>query len=102
MTVETKIRHRTEAKILRMSEPLVMSKAEWVSIGGIYRGCISEAAKLNYFTAWKCEQMKQPITADELANAKDFAMFKGCYMEDILPDGTRPCVPVFYRKVVQG
>lgn len=99
MKVETVIRHRTEAKILRMSEPLVMSRTSWIERGGIYHGSITEAAKQNYFTAWKCERLKQPITAEELAAAKDFAMFKGCYMENILPDGTRPCIPVFYREV---
>lgn len=99
MTVETKIRHRTEAKILRMSEPLVMNKAAWLEKGGTYRGSITEAAKQSSFTAWKCERLKQPVTADEFASAKDFAMFKGCYMENALPDGTRPCVPVFHREV---
>lgn len=99
MKAETTIRHRTEAKILRMSEPLILNKASWLKKGGIYRGSISEAAKQNYFTAWKCERLKQPVTADEFASAKDFAMFKGCYMENILPDGTRPCIPVFYRQV---
>lgn len=99
MKVDTLIKHRTEAKILRMSEPLVMSRASWIERGGIYHGSISEAAKQNYFTAWKCERLKQPVTADEFANVKDFAMFKGCYMENILPDGTRPCIPVFYREV---
>lgn len=99
MRVETTIRHRTEAKVLRMSEPFVMSKKEWLEKGGVYRGAISAAAKENYFTAWKCEQLKQPVTADELAQAKDFAMFRGCYMEHILSDGTRPCIPVFYREV---
>lgn len=99
MKVETTIRHRTEAKILRMAEPLVMSKKEWLEKGGVYHGTLSEAAKQNYFTAWKCEQLEQPVTADELKTVKDFAMFKGCYMENILPDGTRPCIPVFYRQV---
>ena len=99
MKVETLIKHRTENKILRMSEPLVMSRKEWLEKGGVYRGSLSEAAKQNYFTAWKCERLGQPVTADELAAAKDFAMFKGCYMENILPDGTRPCIPVFHREV---
>lgn len=99
MKVDTLIKHRTEDKILRMSEPLVMSRTVWLERGGVYRGTISEAAKQNYFTAWKCERLGQPVTADELANAKDFAMFKGCYMENCLPDRTRPCIPVFYREV---
>ncbi len=98
MKVETLIAYRLEAKILRMSEPLVLSRAEWFEKGGIYRGPLSVAAKKHFYSAWKCEKIGQPVSQEEFAAAKDFAMFKVCYMENLLPDCTRPCIPVFYRE----
>ena len=99
MTVDTLIERRTEDKILRMSEPLVMSKEEWLERGGVYHGTLSDATRSNYYSAWRCSLLKQPVTPDELANAKDFAMFKGCHMKHILPGRKKPCIPVFYREV---
>jgi len=99
MKVETMIRHRTEDKIIKMSQPLVFNKDTWLERGGKYRGSLSEAASQGFFTSWKCEKLGLPVSPEEFENAKDFAMFKSCYMENILSDGKRPCLPVFYRKI---
>lgn len=98
MSIDTIIKHRTEKKEIRMSGELVMTKEEWLNRGGTYRGSIGTAARAGYYTVHSCELMKQPVTAEELANCKDFAMYKGCYMENCLKGGKRPCLPVFFRE----
>lgn len=98
MRVETLIMHRTREKEIRLSGDLVMSKAAWERRGGIYHGCVSDAAKSGWYTVRRCELMKQPVSADELAACNDFAMYMmsdECIKEN--GKSVRPCLPVFYR-----
>ena len=101
MSVETIIRHRTCAKEIRLSGELVMTKADWLARGGVYHGTLRAAASEGYYTVRSCEKIGQPVTADEFANCKDFAMFQGCYTENAIYDKNFilqcPCLPVFYR-----
>lgn len=95
------IRHLTEAKELRMSQPYVMSKDEFIARGCKYMGSIGMAAKSQYFTARICDKIGRPVSDDEWKNITHFAMFSSCYQTNCiaLADGTRlrPCLPVFYR-----
>lgn len=101
MSVETIIRHRTQEKEIRLSGDLVMSKTTWEQCGGTYRGSLGTAARNSYYTVRSCELMKQPVSAEEFAACKDFAMFKDCYQEYCIKENgkdVRPCLPVFYRE----
>lgn len=103
MRAQTTIRHRTEAKELRMAGNLVMSKEEWLERGGSCRGTLGQAHKSSWLTPRGCERVGQPVTKEEMANAKDFCIYADCYMEHCLVrDGrnVRPCLPVFFREVV--
>lgn len=100
MRVETLIRHRTEKKEIRFSGDLAMSRTAWERRGGIYHGSLGTAAKSGWYTVRSCELMKQPVSAEEFAACKDFAMFKDCYIEYCIEENgknVRPCLPVFYR-----
>lgn len=101
MRVETLIRHRTQAKEIRLSGNLCMSRTAWEQRGGIYRGSLGTAAKSGWYTVRSCELMQQPVTAEEFAACKNFAMYKDCYDEYCIKENSkkvRPCLPVFYRE----
>jgi len=93
-----KIRRLTQAKEIRLSGKLVMSKEQWELRGGVFRGTVSAAARACYYTVRGCERLGMPVTEDELNRCNDFAIFQGCYMEFCI-DRKRPCLPVFYRNV---
>lgn len=95
----SKVRERTEAKELRLSQPFVMSKEEWLQRGGEYRGTLGQAMQQGYYTVRCCERMGQPVSKTEFEAAKDFAMFMNCYMANCLPGGKRPYLPVFWRQL---
>ncbi len=100
MSLDTIIRRRTQEKELRLAGSLVMTRTEWEEQGGIYRGGLGKAAEQGYYTIRECEKMGQPVTADELSQAKDFAMCKMFYTDYLIKkDGKNhpPCVPVFFR-----
>lgn len=105
MTVGTLIDHRTEAKELRMAGDLVMSKDEWLERGGQCRGTLGQAHKAGWLTPRSCERIGQPVTPEELANAKDFCIYAACHMESCLVrngHNVRPCLPVFFRDKCKG
>ncbi|MDE6442777.1 MAG: hypothetical protein K2L12_08525 [Clostridia bacterium] len=100
MSVRTIIRHRTQEKEIRLSGALAMSKKAWEQRGENYRGSLGTAAKSGWYTIRSCKLMKQPVSAEEFAACKDFAMFKDCYQEYCIIENrknVRPCLPVFYR-----
>lgn len=95
------VRERTEAKELKMSQPLVMTREEWLERGGVYHGTLGEASNNDYYTARVCENLQQAVTDEEMKLCKDFAMFQTCYADNCLgakPNRKRPCLPVFYRQ----
>ena len=100
------IRHRTQAKEIRLSGKLVMTKSAWLALGGIYRGTVGQAAQKGYYTVRGCEKLGKPVSAEELENCKDFALFKDCYTKYMIYDSDFilrcPCLPVFYRGQVSG
>ena len=94
------IRYQLEAKELKISGELVMSRDEWLSRGGTFRGTITQAKKGGFFTVRKCEKIGKPVSEEEFRSAKNFAMMAGCYMDFCLKRGrknVRPCIPVFFR-----
>lgn len=93
-----KIRRRTEAKEIRLSGNLAMTKEQWEQRGGIYRGSIGTAARTGYYTVRGCERLGFPVSDEEFKTCNDFAMFVDCYVEFCI-NGKRPCLPVFYRNV---
>lgn len=100
MCVETLIRHRTQKKEIRLSGALAMSKTAWEQRAGIYHDSLGNAAKEGWYTVRNCEIMGVPVTDEEFQNCKDFAIFQGCYSENLIViDGKNrvPCLPVFYR-----
>ena len=102
MSLNTIIRHRTQEKELQLAGNLAMTKNEWLEKGGIYRGTLGESKQQDYYTIRMCEKMGQSVSAEELQQAKDFAMCKSYYAEYLIEkDGKRyvPCVPVFFRKI---
>ncbi len=104
MRAETTIRHRTEAKELRMAGNLVMSKEEWLERGGICRGTLGQAHKSGWLTPRGCERAGKPVTEEEMASVKDFCIYASCYMENCLEKNgrnVRPCLLVFFREVVK-
>lgn len=97
------IREKLEAKELKLAGDLVMTKSEWAARKATYRGGIFEAKQNGYFTIRFCEKIGKPVSEEELQNADNFAMMKGCYMRHCLNrDGkmVRPCIPVFHREYV--
>lgn len=94
------IRRRTEAKELRMSGNLVLSRQDWLARGGVYRGSLGEAAKIGYYTVRVCEKLGQPVTAEEMQTVENFAEFKTCYSDFCIEQNgkkVRPNLPVFFR-----
>ncbi|MGN0813182.1 MAG: hypothetical protein ACI4MQ_06725 [Candidatus Coproplasma sp.] len=69
--------------------------------GGIYHGTISQASKEGYYTVRRCELMGEPVSSDEFQRCKDYAMYKGIYVENMIQISSSekvcPCLPVFYR-----
>ena len=100
MSLHTTIRQRAEALELKMSRGYVMSRKQVERKGYTYLGSIATAADEWYYTARACKRMGKPVSGDEFAHVKCFAMFKSCYQDNCLhEDGKsiRPCLPVFYR-----
>lgn len=93
-----KIRRLTQAKEIRMSRNLVLTKEEWEERGGIYRGSIGTAAHTGFYTVRACERLGFPVSDEEFKTCNDFAMFVDCYMEFCI-GRKRPCLPVFFRGV---
>lgn len=94
------IRRNTEAKDLRMSGNLVMTKDQWLARGATYRGSLGSAARSGYYTARACAKMGRSVSESEMAACTDFAMMASCYTDFLLVvDGMRqrPCLPVFFR-----
>ena len=99
-SLEKILRERTAAKDIRMSGELVLSKVEWMARGGFYCGSIGRAAKSGLFTVRECERIGKPVTEEEFAACRHFAMVMNCETNlCLIRDGNRvrPCVPVFYR-----
>ncbi len=102
MSLDTIIRHRTQEKEMQLAGNLAMTKNDWLEKGGIYHGTLWEAKQQNYYTIRVCEKMGQPVSAEELQQAKDFAMCKSYYAEYLIKKGGKmyvPCVPVFFREI---
>ena len=101
MSVDTIIEHRTQSKEIRLSGELCMTREQWQKKGGIYHGTISQASKEGYYTVRRCELMGEPVSSDEFQRCKDYAMFKGVYVENMIQITPSvkvcPCLPVFYR-----
>ena len=90
MSLDTLIRRRTQAKELLLAGNLAMTKNEWLEKDGIYRGTLGEAKQQRYFTIRVCEKMGQAVSAEELQQAKDFALCKSYYSEYLIKkDGRR-------------
>ena len=102
MSVESIIKHRTQAKEIRLSGKLVMTKAAWLALGGIYQGTIGQASQKGYYTVRMCEKLGKPVSNEEMQNCKNFALFQDCYTQYMIYDSEFvlrcPCLPVFLRQ----
>ena len=100
MSAETVIRFRQEKKEIRLSGDLCMTKDEWLATGATYHGTVGKAAQDGWYTVRACEKMGQPVSDEEFAKCKDFAMLM-CYTANMIYDKhfvqRCPCLPVFYR-----
>lgn len=56
-------------------------KEEWLNHGGTCRGTLGQVHKSGWLISRGCERVGQPVTDEEMANAKDFCIFVDCYME---------------------
>ena len=101
MSIDTIIAHRTQAKEIRLSGELCLTREQWQKKGGIYHGTISQASKEGYYTVRRCELMGEHVSSDEFQRCKDYAMYKGVYVENMIQVSSSekvcPCLPVFYR-----
>ena len=101
----TSIRRLESEKELRLAAGYVKTRDEYEAQGAMFMGTLGMAEKFGYLTPADCERLGCPVSEQEFANIKNFAMFVTCYKDQCIErDGQiyRPCLPVFYRGEVKS